>query len=68
MLHTGGQGHHGEVVGVGDRVEIAGKAERKWGERNTLRQTAAGGGSLNIEGRAAAGLANGTDRFFADYA
>ena len=31
MLHAGGQGHHGQVVGVHDVIDIAGQSQRKFG-------------------------------------
>ena len=61
MLHPRGQGHHGQVVGVGDGVDVAGEPDGEGRQRDALGQAAAGRRALDVEGRAAAGLADRAD-------
>ena len=68
VLDAAGQGHHGQVVGVGDGVDVAGQAQAEIGQGDALGQTAAGGGALDVEGRTAGGLADGADDLLADLA
>ena len=68
VLHAGGQGDHRQVVGIGHRVDIARQADGKRGERDALRQAAAGRAALDVEGRPAAGLADRADGALADLA
>jgi hypothetical protein len=58
VLHAGGQGDHGQVVGVHHGVDVAGQPQRKLGKRNALGQPAAGRRTLDVHGRPARGLAN----------
>jgi len=64
MLHTGGQRHHAQIVGVHDGVNITGQTKGKFGQRNTLGQAPAGSRTLDIHGRPAGGLTDGTDHAF----
>ena len=57
---------HGQVVGIGDRIDVAGETERERRERNHLGKPAAGGGALDVEGRPARGLAHAPDHFLAE--
>ena len=61
VLHARGEGGHAEVVRVGDRVDVAREAERERREREALGEAAAGGGALDVERRAAGGLADRGD-------
>ena len=58
VLHARGERDHAEVVGVDERVDVAGETERELGERNALREAAARRRSLDVEGRPAGGLAD----------
>ena len=66
MLHARRQRHHGQVVGVGNGVDVAGEANRERRERDALRQAAAGGRALDVEGGPAAGLAEGAHHRLAE--
>ena len=68
MLHPGVERDHREVVRVGDRVDVAGEAERERGERHDLGESAAGGRALDVEGRAAGRLADAADHLLAEAA
>ena len=61
MLHACREGHHGKVMRIGDGVDIARKPKRERCEWDALREAATGGRSLDVEGRAAAGLTYGAD-------
>ena len=60
VLHPGGQGHHGHIVGLGDGVDVAGKVETVGFKGNALCKAAAGSGSLHAHDRSCGGLANGS--------
>ena len=66
VLHPGRQGHHGQVVGVGDGVQISGEPDREWGQGNALGEAAAGARPLEVEGGSAAGLTDGARHSLAD--
>ena len=66
MLHAAGQRHHRQIVRVADHIQITSQTNRKRGQRNALSQAAAGGGTFDIEGWSAAGLANRSDNFLTD--
>ena len=68
MLQPGGERHHGEVVRVRDGVDVAGEPQGEVGERNALGKPAAGGGALDVERRAAGGLADGANHLLAHLA
>lgn len=59
VLHARGKGHHGEVVGVHDGVDVAGEAEGILGKRNALGKPPAGGRTLHAHGWTARRLADG---------
>ena len=59
MLHTGVQGHHGQVVGVHDVVDVAGQAQRELGHGHQQGVAAAGSSTLDVHGGAAGGLTQG---------
>ena len=59
MLHTRGEGHHSEVVGVGNGVDVASEAEGVLGERDALGKATASGRALHAHGGAARRLADG---------
>ena len=63
MLHSGGEGDHGQIVGVGDGVDVAGKAEGILRKGNALGEAAAGGGTLGAHGGAAGRLTDGGGNF-----
>ena len=64
VLHARVKRDHTKIVSVGDTVDIARQADGKRRQWNTLRQAPAGGGTLNIESRPAAGLADRADDAF----
>ena len=66
VLHAAGGSHHGQVVGIVDGVDVARKAEAEVSEGDALGQSAAGGGALDVEGRAAGRLPDGGDDFLAE--
>ena len=68
MLQSGGQGDHGQVVGIHDGVDVAGETQREGGQGNALCQTTAGGRALDVHGRSAGGLADGGAYALADFA
>ena len=68
MLHTGGQGDHGEIVCVGDAVDVAREAEGERRQRDALCKAAASGGAFDIESRAAGGLSDGSRNADAKFA
>ncbi|MBA7714634.1 hypothetical protein ES703_123663 [subsurface metagenome] len=57
MLHSGGKGDHSQVMSIHNIIDVPGKTHRKLGQGNKQGITAAGGGSLDVHGRAAGGLA-----------
>ncbi len=59
VLHARGQSHHGQIVGVHDRVDIAGEAQGILGEGDALGQSAPGGRPLDPHSGAARGLTDG---------
>ena len=59
MLHTGSQRHHGEVMGVHHRVDIAGKTQGILRQRDALGKPAARGRALHAHRGAARRLADG---------
>jgi hypothetical protein len=63
MLHPGGQGHHGQVVGVHDVVDVAGKAHGELGHGDQQGVAAAGRRALDVHGGAAGGLAQAPPTF-----
>ena len=63
VLHARGQGHHGQVVGRGDGVDVAGEIQGIRGQRDALGQTAARSGALHAHGGAARRLADGRRGF-----
>ncbi len=65
MLHAGGHGHHAQVVGVHDVVDVAGKSQGEFGHGDQQGVSAAGCGSFDVHGGAAGGLAQGTAHAFA---
>ena len=58
MLHAGRQGDHGQVVGIGDGIDVTSEPEREWSKGDALRQAAAGGRALDVERGTATGLAD----------
>ena len=56
VLHTGVQGHHGQVVGVHNVVDVAGQAQRELGHGHQQGVAAAGSSTLDVHGGAAGGL------------
>jgi len=58
-LHARGQRDHAQVVGVHDGVDVTGQAQAEGRERDALREATAGGGALDVHGRAAGGLTDG---------
>ena len=68
VLHAGVERDHREVVGVGDRVDVAGKPKRKRRERHDLREPSARRAALDVERRAARRLANAADDLLPEFA
>jgi hypothetical protein len=60
VLHARGHGHHGQVVGVHDVVDVAGEPQGELGHGNQQGVAAAGRRSLDVHGGAAGGLTQGT--------
>jgi hypothetical protein len=60
MLHTRGHGHHGQVVGVHDVVDVAGQPQGELGHGNQQGVAATGRRSLDVHGGAAGRLPQGT--------
>jgi hypothetical protein len=60
VLHPGGDGHHGQIVGIGNTIDIAGQSDGQGTRRDALRQPPSRGRPLDIEGRSPAGLPNGS--------
>ena len=58
VLEPGGDGHHGEVVSVGDGVDIPGQTQGELGHGDEEGVSAPGGGALYVEGGAGGGLAD----------
>jgi hypothetical protein len=58
VLEAGGEGDHGQVVGAGDGVDIAGEAEGKLGHGDKKGISSARGCSLDVEGGTRGGLAD----------
>ena len=58
VLHARGEGYHGQVVRVGNRVDVAGHADREGGQRYALGQPATRRRPLDVEGGTGAGLAD----------
>ncbi|MBA7681918.1 hypothetical protein ES703_90262 [subsurface metagenome] len=58
MLHPSSKGDHGQVVGIGNIVDVAGKTHRKLGERDKQRITAPSRGSLDVHRWSPRGLAD----------
>ena len=56
MLHTGVQGHHRQVVGVHNVVDVAGQTQGELGHGHQQGVAAAGSGTLHVHGGAAGGL------------
>jgi hypothetical protein len=56
VLHPGVEGHHGQIVGVHDIVDVPGEPHGKFGERDCLGIAAPRGASLDIHRRATRGL------------
>ena len=53
MLHTGSQSNHRQIVGVHDGIDITGESKGERSQRDTLGQTAACCGALDVHGRSA---------------
>ena len=68
VLHAAVERHHREVVRVRDGVDVAREAERERGERNDLREAAAGRAALDVERGSAGGLAHASDHLLAEAA
>ena len=68
MLHTGGQGHHGQVVGVHDVVDVAGQTQGELGHGHQQGVAAACRGTLDVHGGAAGGLTQCAADVLADLA
>ena len=58
MLHPGGKGYHGQVVGIHNVVDVAGESHGELGHGDEQGIAAAGSSSLDIHGGAARGLAD----------
>ena len=65
VLHPAGGCHHGQIVGVVDGVDVTRETEAEVGKGNTLGQSTAGSGTLDVEGRAAGGLPDSGDDLLA---
>ena len=65
MLHTGGHGHHAQVVGVHDVVDVAGQAQGELGHGDQQGVSAAGRRAFDVHGGAAGGLTQGAADVFA---
>ena len=63
VLHAGGERHHGQVVGVGDGIDVAGEAQGVLRERNALGKAAARRGTLGAHGGTAGRLTDGRGNF-----
>jgi hypothetical protein len=59
VLHARGHGHHGQVVGVHDVVDVAGEPQGELGHGNQQGVAAAGRRSLDVHGGAAGRLTQG---------
>jgi hypothetical protein len=68
VLHAGGHGHHGQVVGVHDVVDVAGEAQGEFGHGDQQGVAAAGRGTLDVHGGAAGGLTQGAAHVDAAFA
>ena len=68
VLHPGGGGHHGQVVGVHDVVDVAGEAQGELGHGDQQRDAAAGRGALDVHGGAAGRLADAAAHVHAPFA
>ena len=58
VLHARGERDHAEVVGIDERVDVSGEAERELGERDALREPASRRRALDVEGGPARRLAD----------
>src|SRR5208337_1210562 len=68
VLQPGGGGHHGQVVGVHDVIDVAGEAQGELGHGDQQRDTAARGGALDVHGGAAGRLADAAAHVHAPFA
>ena len=64
VLHPGVQRRHGQIVGVHDVVDIAGKPQRELGHGDEQGVAAAGSSALDVHGRPAGGLAQAAAHVF----
>ena len=56
MLHPGIQGHHGQVMGIDNVIDIAGQTQGELGHGHQQGVAAASRGTLDVHGGAAGGL------------
>ena len=68
VLHAGVEGHHGQVVGVHDVVDVAGEAQGELCHGHQQGVAAAGGGAFDVHGGAAGGLAQAAAHVLAQLA
>ena len=68
VLHAGGERHHGQVVGVGDVVDVAGKAQGELGHGDQQRVAAARRRPLDVHGGSAGGLPQAASHVLAAFA
>ena len=68
VLHAGGERHHGQVVGVGDVVDVAGEAERKFRHGDQQGVAAARRRPLHVHGGPAGRLTQAAPHILAPLA